>query len=168
MPEDDAQELGSDIEDNASEGEGHVEEEVMYSEMVKQRGSGVDHHDDPLNASQHAILAGTVDAVEWKTELERVGPRLKLKHGRGVTKEEWRTHLEQTKKYEKTIDQSLPLVQKRLAQISAEVQTALERVGAKERHLNGQFEQYGAEYKAIQGRQNEAQETFQVREGGDG
>ena len=44
-------------------------------------------------------MEATVDPLEWRTELERVAPRLKIP--RNFSGKEWRAHLEQTQKHEK-------------------------------------------------------------------
>ena len=45
------------------------------------------------------MLEATVDPIAWRTELERVAPRLKIAHT--MSGKEWRAHLEQTQKHEK-------------------------------------------------------------------
>lgn len=40
-----------------------------------------------------------MDPLLWKTELERVGPKLKLRVKEGDGKE-WHTHIERTRKHE--------------------------------------------------------------------
>ncbi len=47
-----------------------------------------------LDASSHNILQNVVDPVAWKTELERVGPKLKVSQQFGTN--EWRSHVDQT------------------------------------------------------------------------
>ena len=47
-----------------------------------------------LDASAHNILLNVVDPIEWKTELERVGPKLKASQQFGTN--EWRSHVDQT------------------------------------------------------------------------
>lgn len=47
-----------------------------------------------LDASTHNIIQGQIDPLEWKAELERVGP--KLRTNIGLTSNEWRSHVDQT------------------------------------------------------------------------
>ena len=47
-----------------------------------------------LDGSAHQILHAQVDPIEWKTELERVGP--KLKAHQQITSNEWRAHVDST------------------------------------------------------------------------
>jgi hypothetical protein len=47
-----------------------------------------------LDATSHQILQGAIDPFEWKTELERVGP--KLRANVQLSTNEWRAHVDQT------------------------------------------------------------------------
>ena len=47
-----------------------------------------------LDTSAHQILLGHVDPIAWKTELERVGPKLKAQQP--LPGNEWRGHVDQT------------------------------------------------------------------------
>ena len=72
----------------------------------------------------------------WKTELERVGPRLKgLRLGSG---KEWRSHLEATRKHQSTIEAILPSTSKQLDSIGASTGEMLERVVQREKYINNQ------------------------------
>jgi estrogen-related receptor beta like 1 len=70
------------------------EEEVLYTEMLH-----VAPETNGLDESQKAILESNLDPLLWQTELERVGPRLKVS-AQGDTGKEWRGHIEQTRKHE--------------------------------------------------------------------
>ena len=50
-----------------------------------------------MNYSEHNIMESKTNPEDWLKECERVSARLKIQTG-GDTKE-WRTHLEQAKKY---------------------------------------------------------------------
>lgn len=47
-----------------------------------------------LDGSAHQILHAQVDPIEWKTELERVGPKLRAQQQ--LTSNEWRAHVDST------------------------------------------------------------------------
>lgn len=55
---------------------------------------GLDPTENSLESSMHNILQAVVDPVEWKTELERVGPRLRASQNQNTN--EWRSHVDQT------------------------------------------------------------------------
>ena len=62
---------GSDIEDVIEGGE--EDEEVLYTEMVH-----IAPESSKLDESLKGILESNLDPLLWQTELERVGPRLKV------------------------------------------------------------------------------------------
>lgn len=50
--------------------------------------------DVSLDSSAHQILMARIDPIEWKIELERVGPKLKAKQQ--LSMNEWRAHVDLT------------------------------------------------------------------------
>jgi estrogen-related receptor beta like 1 len=71
------------IEDDLA---GGVDEDLQFEEASRLDAS--------MDASHHNILQALVDPVEWKTELERVGP--KLRANQQLVTNEWRSHVDQT------------------------------------------------------------------------
>jgi hypothetical protein len=72
------------IEDDAA---GGIDEDIAFEEVSARM-------DTSLENSSHHILQALVDPVEWKTELERVGP--KLRANQQLATNEWRSHVDQT------------------------------------------------------------------------
>ncbi|CAM9976341.1 unnamed protein product [Choristocarpus tenellus] len=68
------------------------------------------------------MLEAKIDPVEWKRELERVTPKLKV-GSQAILGKEWRSHLEQTKKHELSITKSLPQYTSQLGVIGNEVRS---------------------------------------------
>ena len=50
--------------------------------------------DAPMDTSAHQILVSHIDPIAWKTELERVGPKLRSQNN--AMSHEWRAHVDQT------------------------------------------------------------------------
>lgn len=147
---DETADAGSDIEDDIDMEE---EEDVLYTEMV---------HVQPevkLDESQKGILESNLDPLLWQTELERVGPRLKVS---AQDTQEWRGHIEQTRKHEQTIAQHLPDAKAQLEAIGSSVSEALTRVTAKEKYINNQFEHLRQEYHQIHENLKEVTDKFQA------
>ena len=71
------------IEDDTA---GGIDEDIQFEEASRM--------DTSMDASHHNILQALVDPVEWKTELERVGP--KLRANQQLVTNEWRAHVDQT------------------------------------------------------------------------
>lgn len=65
---------------------GATEEDIMFEESNRLEAS--------LDSTTHNILQQYQDPVEWKTELERVGPRLRA--NQQLATNEWRSHVDQT------------------------------------------------------------------------
>lgn len=93
-------------------------------------------------------------------EVERVAHKLKITNVANDGKE-WRSHLDQTKKYADQVKQSLPDVRIKLEKLSDEVQKALEKIGKKEGLLSKSFQGMTGDYRAHSDRLREIQTSFQ-------
>jgi len=71
-------------------------------------------------------------------EVERVAFKLKINKA-GNDGKEWRSHLDQTKKYADNVRECLPDVRSKLERLSDDVSKALERIGRKEGLLSRSF-----------------------------
>jgi len=149
---DETADAGSDIEDNL---EVEEEEDVLYTEMLH-----VAPEQSALDESQKGIIESNLDPLLWKTELERVGPRLKVSTADSTGKE-WRGHIEQTRKHEQTISAKLPEAKLQLQAIGGSVSDTLEKVSNKEKYLNTQFEHLRQEYHQIHEKLKEVTDTYQ-------
>ncbi len=90
--DDTAQADVDDADDEAIEDEAVAEAE--YEPGFGDGNNRVDVAETSLDGSFHNILQGQVDPIAWKTELERVGPKLKTNFA--VSVNEWRSHVDQT------------------------------------------------------------------------
>ena len=80
-------------------------------------------------------------------EVERVAHKLKI--NKNVTDgKEWRSHLDQTKKYAESVKGSLPDVRTKLERLSDEVSKALEKIMKKESLLSRSFQGMTGDYRA--------------------
>ncbi len=75
-----------------------------------------------------------IDPDEWLWECQRVAHKLKI--GKNLDVKEWRSHLDQTKKFAETVKGNLPDVKIKLEKVSDEVSKALEKIQKKEAVLN--------------------------------
>ena len=80
-------------------------------------------------------------------EVERVAHLLKVNKVQAEGKE-WRTHLEQTKKYADEVKNSLPDVRSKLERLSDDVSRALEKIAKKEGLLSKSFQGMTGDYRA--------------------
>ena len=94
------EEAGDEIDDEA---EGAVDDELFFQESV-----GAEP-EVSLDTSAHNMLTSHIDPVAWKTELERVGPRLRAQQQ--LASNEWRAHVDQTVNSKSQIEQLLASAQ---------------------------------------------------------
>lgn len=157
--------VGSDIEDDL-DAESDGEEDLMYTELVREAraasavGEGADDL-DKSSAADHSMIKSEIDPVMWAAELERVGPRLRASGAASVDKE-WRGHIEQTIKHETTIAKHLPATQTSVEQIASAIGSTLERMSAKEKFINNQFEQICTDYAQTQTKLKEVTEQHKL------
>lgn len=131
------------------EAEVEADEEIPEQEMEEEIYSQVAGNEkEPLEESQKEIILATVDPIAWKTELERVGPKLKA-GVKGDVGKEWRAHIEQMKKHEAAIRKILPNSATQLKDIGKELSESIERMTSKERYLNNQYDTLRQEYHGI-------------------
>eukprot|EP00638_Chattonella_subsalsa_P005158 CAMPEP_0117753962 /NCGR_PEP_ID=MMETSP0947-20121206/12551_1 /TAXON_ID=44440 /ORGANISM="Chattonella subsalsa, Strain CCMP2191" /LENGTH=418 /DNA_ID=CAMNT_0005572971 /DNA_START=148 /DNA_END=1404 /DNA_ORIENTATION=+ len=114
-----------------------------------------------FDESHQRILESNVDPTEWKTELERVTPKLKMPSVTAAGRE-WRTHIEQTKQHEGRIQQFMPDTKAQLQVIQAEVAEALEKMRSKERYINTHNAHLQGEYKEMRDKMKEIEEKYQA------
>ena len=92
----------NDVEDDAA---GGADDEAFFEEGLP---TDVDVSIS-LDNSAHQILEGLVDPIVWKTELERVGPKLKAQQL--LSTNEWRAHVDQTVANNEKIEKVLSVTQ---------------------------------------------------------
>ncbi len=100
----------ADIGDIVDETDGQVGDDVMFHETQTEVA------EVSLDSSAHQILHAQVDPIEWKTELERVGPKLKAQQQ--LTSNEWRAHVDATVDNKSKIEQVLSETQGDLTAIN--------------------------------------------------
>jgi len=140
----------ADLGDIEDEAEVMEEEEAMFSEVVAPLEEEID---DP---AAREMITASIDALEWKTELERVGPRLKMPES--LLSKEWRAHIEQTKEHERRIQATLPTAQGHMQSMSGQIKDAVEKMRTKEQSINNQFESVRQEYEVMKGEMKTAED----------
>lgn len=155
MDEDDD---GGDVADEADGDD--VEDDLMFQEMQAEVA------EVSLDGSAHQILHAQVDPIEWKTELERVGP--KLRAHQQLTSNEWRAHVDSTVHNKGQIEKVLSDTQGDLQAINRysghisyfvaardirfsfrEITDELAKMKSKERYTNNQFSSIAVDYKQV-------------------
>ncbi|TYZ57500.1 hypothetical protein PybrP1_004343 [[Pythium] brassicae (nom. inval.)] len=141
----DEAEVDEDAEVDADEdGAPPEEEEELYSDIARAKNE----EESELEQSFQQMIVSEVDPLLWKTELERVGPKLKLRVKEGDGKE-WHMHIERTRKHETVIKDLLPVANNQLKIIGGQLTETIARMGAKEKLINNQYEHLRQEYQQL-------------------
>eukprot|EP00055_Hartaetosiga_balthica_P014701 m.82362 g.82362 ORF g.82362 m.82362 type:complete len:425 (-) comp8666_c0_seq5:1739-3013(-) len=101
-----------------------------------------------VTTEKAAILESHITNTEWKVEVERVLPQLKV-HIRNDTKD-WRNHLAQMKENTSTVEGALGDTKGYLSQLGQEIEKTLAKIGSREKYINGQLESLITEYRQNQ------------------
>ena len=112
---------------------------VGLETLFKESPSAHVEEEDPEYKAQHQILRSGIDPIAWQTELERVGPRLRVAAAHAGGKE-WRAHIDATKSNEAKIREVLPATKKQLTAMAERVSDARDKINLKENYINKQFE----------------------------
>ena len=119
-----------------------IDEDVLFQEAA-----GQEVEETSMDNSAHQILHAEVDPVAWKTELERVGP--KLRAGASLPTNEWRSHVDQTSASRAKIDAVLTDTSSDLKNLNKDVSDELNKLMTKEKYLNHQFAALSADYREV-------------------
>lgn len=126
-------EADEEIDDDAIEDEA-VLAEAEDGNAFDDANARVDVVETSMDSSFHNILQGQVDPIAWKTELERVGPKLKTNFT--VSAHEWRSHVDQTAASKSKIDTIVVDTRKDISSIAVIISEELDRIKKKETHIN--------------------------------
>ncbi|XP_077524455.1 intraflagellar transport 57 isoform X2 [Amblyomma americanum] len=94
------------------------------------------------------ILQSTVDSAEWKLEVERVLPQLRVTIQPDA--KDWRGHLELIHQQRQELDEGLRLTKVQLERLSTGLSSALDKLASREKYLNAQLEVPLAQYRSVQ------------------
>ncbi len=110
------------------------------------------------------ILESKTDATEWKLEVERVLPQLKVTIK--TDNKDWRTHIEQMHVYQDSIDDSLKDTKSFFEKLYDEISRTLEKIASREKYINSQLDEPMSNLRNYQDRLSEIKETYRSRSGG--
>lgn len=138
-----------DLEDDKDRDEiddeaiGAIEEDVLFEEVAQ-----LELSEASLDNSAHNILHAQIDPIEWKTELERVGPKL-VKLSQQNFSNEWRSHVDQTTGSKNQIEKVLAETQGDLLSMNRNVGEEINRIKTKEKYMNHQFSVLSTEHQEV-------------------
>ncbi|XP_005812678.1 intraflagellar transport protein 57 homolog [Xiphophorus maculatus] len=155
MMDDDAELTLSKVEEEMIEEADDEEENVMDLEALKLRNA---HAEAEPSSKPDDILESTVDAAEWRLEVERVLPQLKVTIR--TDNKDWRIHLDQMHQHRDGIKSSLKDTKSYLDKLQEDIGKTLEKVSSREKYINNQLEALIQEYRNAQARLSEAKERY--------
>lgn len=156
--EHDDDQVEDDIEDGGPEDNDHF---GHSSPTGNPTDAGIlnDLQDEAADREERAILEASVDPAIWALELERVGPRLKFAT-RNTAAQEWRRHLEQSQKHDKTLSDAQAQTKAVLEKLMMRLQKQVSTISAKEQSLNRQFDHLGGDFRGKQAQLVAAQSKY--------
>lgn len=146
-----------DMEDEIVDEMDH-QESFLDLEGIKELSLRPADHGKPVN-----VLESNQDAAEWRLEVERVLPMLKV-HIRTDNKD-WRLHVEQMHQHQSDIETSMVETQSQLDKLYTEVTRTLEKIGSREKYINQQLETQIEEYRNLQDKLAEVQQRYKNSSG---
>jgi estrogen-related receptor beta like 1 len=78
------------------------------------------------------------DPAEWRLELERVTPLLKVKLPND--NKDWRLHQQQMSYHKEKIESSMASTQEHLTKLHSDIEHTLEKISSREKYINAQLE----------------------------
>ncbi|TPX38380.1 hypothetical protein SmJEL517_g00198 [Synchytrium microbalum] len=114
-------------------------------------------------ADKSSLVVSTVDSAEWRLEVERVTPMLKVQIAND--NKDWRVHLEHMEQYKLSIGTGMTEASSQLGKIQTEVDKTLEKISSREKYINGQFEPQASECRALRERLSELKHQYQGSSG---
>ncbi|XP_065888739.1 intraflagellar transport protein 57 homolog [Dysidea avara] len=142
--------LEDEVEADFEEGDAFLDLSEVKEFGIKE-GSSVGKLDD--------MLESTFDITEWRMEVERVLPALKI-FTRPDNKD-WRSHYDQMHQYSSGIDNSLSQTKLHLDKLYQEISKTLEKISSREKYINSQLEHQITEYRLTQNKLAAAKERYQ-------
>lgn len=97
--------------------------------------------------SASSTILNNVDINQWRLEVERVTPMLKITIG--TDNKDWRVHLQQLQHYSNVVNGSVGDVNTQLDRLNKDIETQLEKVTSREKYINQHFDEMVRFYKTF-------------------
>lgn len=108
------------------------------------------------------VLAPRADGQEWRLELERVVPRLRVRAAGG----DWRARVLQMQQHCRALTHALQPAQHQLEALRARLTTQLTQVASREKHINSHAQSPLAEHRSLTAKLRSVQEQYRSVNGG--
>jgi chromosome segregation ATPase len=138
-------EMVEDYED--SEEENYMIEEQDEDEIEDDAMSEITDKElnEILNDDNVNLIESQIDPYEWKLELERVGPALKVKTKENL--KDWRSKITKVNQLQTSINNVIPEVRSTLERLATELNRTTERIENRESSINMNLDDTAEEYR---------------------
>lgn len=109
-----------------------------------------------LNDENINLIESQIDPYEWKLELERVAPSLKVKAKENL--KDWRNKITKVQQLSSNISGIVPDIKNTLERLSSELTRTCDRIETRESSINMNLDETAEEYKKNVIRLNELSE----------
>ncbi|XP_037278729.2 intraflagellar transport 57 isoform X1 [Rhipicephalus microplus] len=151
------------MEEQTAEDEDDDDGPVMDLDGLRTLSAGRLGGSSQLNKPEE-ILQSTVDSAEWKLEVERVLPQLRVTIQPDA--KDWRGHLELIHQQRRELDEGLLMTRAQLERLSAGLGSVLDKLATREKYLNAQLEAPLAQYQSVQEALGRTREHYRTVSGG--
>lgn len=145
--------------------DGDDEEEALYGGDTQGEATEAAHAaDGALDDTQEestAAIESRVPAAEWRMEVERVAPQLRVTVVQDS--KDWRSHLEQAKQHHDAIKKTVPDSMALLRGVEAAARDAVDKVSQREKYINSQFDSACADYRQARDALSAVQERYNAQ-----
>ncbi|KFM73218.1 Intraflagellar transport protein 57-like protein, partial [Stegodyphus mimosarum] len=145
-------------------GEEDSDEEGEILDLEALRNLSIAKQDKGEKNKPDEVMESNMDSMEWKLEVERVMPLLKITVRNDSR--DWRSHLDQIHQHRKNIEETLTTTRQQLDKLHLEISRSLEKIGSREKYLNSQLEQLILEYRTAQDQLAQVREQYKSVSGG--
>ncbi|XP_046415492.1 intraflagellar transport protein 57 homolog [Neodiprion fabricii] len=161
IEDDDAELILEKVEEEMlAEYEEEDEDDVLHvDDITKLYGQNMLDIQKPEN-----ILESKTDMEEWKLELERVLPQLKVTVK--TDSRDWRAHLDQMKQHRSNIYANLGNTKSQLERLHSDIASTLDKIKTREMYVNRQLEPVLNEFQTLQEEMSKVKEQYRDVSGG--
>ncbi|XP_077985611.1 intraflagellar transport protein 57 homolog [Glandiceps talaboti] len=161
--DDDAELTLNKVEEEMAEDYDDVEEEESFLDLEGLKNLK-NKNESSESTKPQEIMESTTDAIDWRLEVERVMPSLKVTIR--TDNKDWRTHVDQMHQHRDGIGQSLSETKGHLDKLHGEISRTLEKINSREKYINNQLEHLLGEFRHMQDSLAEAKEQYRQASGG--
>jgi estrogen-related receptor beta like 1 len=146
-------------DDEIAEDDGVAVDDEVFFEDASRLETSVS-----LDATAHHMIHAQIDPIAWKTELERVGPKLRAQQMPSTN--EWRAHVDQTVTTKAQIEKLMGDSANELFSMNKQLNEELGQLRMKEKYINNQYNTLCLEYSDVKKKLDELDKVSSVsREG---